>query len=177
MVGRFEETSESRQLKGCRFYRFCRFCRFCSSSSSGADSPPLEPTPVLLHKLHRCTFNPAPLVVEGQQLVACRRVKQKHVSEGSNSSEQQRSAPCGPPAGPLRGPLTCAPAASWSVESGAEELLGSLLLGARRAALLHRRHRVGSTNPATAAQVRRVCSRRFWLIKHLLRPEVQKTEF
>lgn len=40
--------------------------------------------------------------------------------------------------------LTCGPAASWSVQSGLDEILGRLLLEGRRRSLFHRRHRVVS---------------------------------
>lgn len=42
--------------------------------------------------------------------------------------------------------LTGGPATPWSVQPGPQEVLGGLLLGALRAALLHRRHRVAFTD-------------------------------
>lgn len=67
--------------------------------------------------------------------------------------------------------LTCGPAASWPVESGAEEVLGSLLLGAGWAALLYGHHRVGSIDPATTPQIQTFlppCRSPPWLNRSIL---------
>lgn len=104
--------------------------------------------PVLLHKLHRRTFIPARLVLEGEQLV------------------------------------TCAPAASWSVQSGLEEILRRPLLEGGRPSLLRGRgHRVvplqtdrrqnSSTFKATKSKNFKHFPKSIFKFKHIPDPENQ----
>lgn len=109
----------------------------------------LEPTPVFPHKLHCCTFCPALLVLEGQKLVTWKQSTHTHTFDSESVPSGSETTGGGFGDGLV---LTRGPATSWSVESGPEEVLGGLLLGARGAALLHRRHRVGSINAANTTQ-------------------------